>query len=139
MRLRIRDWISDACSSDLSQPFRIGQTCVYRLITRMRMDLWFQDFQELLGRLHFRVIPELFHPLLHPFHFFLLFLIIEAKLGKITLCVFVPRIIKKRHEFRSEEHTSELKSLMRISYAVFCLKKTRTQSRKPSTYAFLYL
>src|SRR3546814_7310961 len=26
-------------------------------------------------------------------------LIIEAKLGKITLCVFVPRIIKKRHEF----------------------------------------
>src|SRR3546814_1026219 len=26
-------------------------------------------------------------------------------------------------EYRSEEHTSELKSLMRISYAVFCLKK----------------
>src|SRR3546814_8176872 len=26
-------------------------------------------------------------------------------------------------EFRSEEHTSELQSLMRISYAVFCLKK----------------
>src|SRR3546814_5286113 len=32
--------------------------------------------------------------------------------------------------FRSEEHTSELQSLMRISYAVFCLKKkiTRIQS-----------
>src|SRR3546814_7101071 len=28
---------------------------------------------------------------------------------------------------RSEEHTSELQSLMRISYAVFCLKKTPTQ------------
>src|SRR3546814_4988777 len=27
--------------------------------------------------------------------------------------------------FRSEEHTSELQSLMRISYAVFCLKKKR--------------
>src|SRR3546814_1297983 len=27
------------------------------------------------------------------------------------------------HPFRSEEHTSELQSLMRISYAVFCLKK----------------
>src|SRR3546814_1354157 len=27
------------------------------------------------------------------------------------------------HGFRSEEHTSELQSLMRISYAVFCLKK----------------
>src|SRR3546814_14151733 len=28
---------------------------------------------------------------------------------------------------RSEEHTSELQSLMRISYAVFCLKKTNTK------------
>src|SRR3546814_4925306 len=28
-----------------------------------------------------------------------------------------------RHPFRSEEHTSELPSLIRISYAVFCLKK----------------
>src|SRR3546814_2374299 len=30
---------------------------------------------------------------------------------------------------RSEEHTSELQSLMRISYAVFCLKKKKTQER----------
>src|SRR3546814_2135549 len=29
---------------------------------------------------------------------------------------------------RSEEHTSELQSLMRISYAVFCLKKTKIQA-----------
>src|SRR3546814_10776623 len=29
------------------------------------------------------------------------------------------------HERRSEEHTSELQSLMRISYAVFCLKKKK--------------
>src|SRR3546814_2895691 len=29
---------------------------------------------------------------------------------------------------RSEEHTSELQSLMRISYAVFCLKKTTTNT-----------
>src|SRR3546814_10091384 len=29
---------------------------------------------------------------------------------------------------RSEEHTSELQSLMRISYAVFCLKKTTTNN-----------
>src|SRR3546814_7467264 len=35
---------------------------------------------------------------------------------------------------RSEEHTSELQSLMRISYAVFCLKnkKTHTNNTKPS-------
>src|SRR3546814_1756337 len=31
-----------------------------------------------------------------------------------------------RHDRRSEEHTSELQSLMRISYAVFCLKKKKT-------------
>src|SRR3546814_3219913 len=30
-------------------------------------------------------------------------------------------------EWRSEEHTSELQSLMRISYAVFCLKKKKTE------------
>src|SRR3546814_3336495 len=32
---------------------------------------------------------------------------------------------------RSEEHTSELQSLMRISYAVFCLKKTTHHQNKP--------
>src|SRR3546814_3334808 len=32
---------------------------------------------------------------------------------------------------RSEEHTSELQSLMRISYAVFCLKKKRKKTNKP--------
>src|SRR3546814_3829264 len=31
--------------------------------------------------------------------------------------------------FRSEEHTSELQSLMRISYAVFCLKKKKKQTK----------
>src|SRR3546814_2818220 len=34
-------------------------------------------------------------------------------------------------EDRSEEHTSELQSLMRISYAVFCLKKKRRNRLKP--------
>src|SRR3546814_2372577 len=41
-----------------------------------------------------------------------------------------------RMELRSEEHTSELQSLMRISYAVFCLKKktqNNMQSRKNRT------
>src|SRR3546814_8363366 len=35
---------------------------------------------------------------------------------------------------RSEEHTSELQSLMRISYAVFCLKKTKTTDNNTNTY-----
>src|SRR3546814_10035847 len=34
---------------------------------------------------------------------------------------------------RSEEHTSELQSLMRISYAVFCLKKKKTTWRQTQT------
>src|SRR3546814_8875294 len=35
---------------------------------------------------------------------------------------------------RSEEHTSELQSLMRISYAVFCLKKKKKQNTKQQIY-----
>src|SRR3546814_9739690 len=37
---------------------------------------------------------------------------------------------RHRHGRRSEEHTSELQSLMRISYAVFCLKKKKTNKIK---------
>src|SRR3546814_4973392 len=48
---------------------------------------------------------------------------IQPEIGQVvqyvTACVVVTL-------FRSEEHTSELKSLMRISYAVFCLKKKKT-------------
>src|SRR3546814_3430226 len=38
---------------------------------------------------------------------------------------------RSRHQFglRSEEHTSELQSLMRISYAVFCLKKKKLNTK----------
>src|SRR3546814_2198441 len=36
-----------------------------------------------------------------------------------------PLMDQARRAFRSEEHTSELKSLMRNSYAVFCLKKKK--------------
>src|SRR3546814_6655366 len=38
------------------------------------------------------------------------------------------------HVQRSEEHTSELQSLMRISYAVFCLKKKNTTSNSQENY-----
>src|SRR3546814_9011685 len=42
---------------------------------------------------------------------------------------FASRVESCRHwiSHRSEEHTSELQSLMRISYAVFCLKKKKTK------------
>src|SRR3546814_1732203 len=35
------------------------------------------------------------------------------------------RIAMRMHAFRSEDHTSELSSLMRISYAVYCLEKNK--------------
>src|SRR3546814_9164158 len=42
------------------------------------------------------------------------------------------REVAARH--RSEEHTSELQSLMRISYAVFCLKKTKIPKNNQQTH-----
>src|SRR3546814_6018755 len=39
---------------------------------------------------------------------------------------------------RSEEHTSELQSLMRISYAVFCLKKKTTETNKIQTMTYIH-
>src|SRR3546814_1777617 len=38
-------------------------------------------------------------------------------------------ILTATHANRSEEHTSELQSLMRISYAVFCLKKKKQKKK----------
>src|SRR3546814_9201158 len=49
------------------------------------------------------------------------------------------RLRREVDGLRSEEHTSELQSLMRISYAVFCLKKKNnkfTQTRKSSIYKY---
>src|SRR3546814_2682138 len=39
------------------------------------------------------------------------------------------RLLLRRVQARSEEHTSELQSLMRISYAVFCLKKKKNNKK----------
>src|SRR3546814_10546623 len=50
---------------------------------------------------------------------------VPTRLGCVSWaeqCVF-------RAEIRSEEHTSELQSLMRISYAVFCLKKKKQKDQ----------
>src|SRR3546814_4943596 len=41
--------------------------------------------------------------------------------------------LRKKTGFRSEEHTSELQSLMRISYAVFCLKKKINKTKTTTT------
>src|SRR3546814_5761184 len=56
----------------------------------------------------------------------------QAGTNGVCICVCVNPVDfgARRHDFarrRSEEHTSELQSLMRISYAVFCLKKKHIQ------------
>src|SRR3546814_5314818 len=95
--MRISDWSSDVCSSDLSC-WRISATfgCgnIWKL-PRMR-------------NIAFMSAPC---PCLRTF-----------TSGGLPICVpTIARNISGR--LRSEEHTSELQSLMRISYAVFCLKK----------------
>src|SRR3546814_10119735 len=46
---------------------------------------------------------------------------------------FHRRLVRLQRHQRSEEHTSELQSLMRISYAVFCLKKKKHTFRRTHT------
>src|SRR3546814_11227683 len=54
----------------------------------------------------------------------------EAKAS--SLGETVSRLPGVQSSYRSEEHTSELQSLMRISYAVFCLKKKQTTTSLPN-------
>src|SRR3546814_6529212 len=49
--------------------------------------------------------------------------IVADLIAKRTLGAYRSSIARAIRSWRSEEHTSELQSLMRISYAVFCLKK----------------
>src|SRR3546814_2933260 len=79
-------------------------------------------------------LPQLFY------NFVMLMLTVAAVIKRIddvrlpTLVIFIVifLIFSARNiafQLRSEEHTSELQSLMRISYAIFCLKK----KKKPTT------
>src|SRR3546814_2027095 len=97
--MRISDWSSDVCSSDLQFGAGIGnfdKDDIAKLTLRKVGDPDRRDIA-------IDVDP------------FMLF-------GKITRHRQAPCL-------RSEEHTSELQSLMRISYAVFCLKKKNQNSR----------
>src|SRR3546814_4611052 len=96
--------------------------CHRRLLERLAADHDFTVFAvdfdaPCSGRVTFRRVPALRRPLA------LLFVSYHLM---APVCYWIHRLRRgKRFDLvqRSEEHTSELQSLMRISYAVFCLKK----------------
>src|SRR3546814_10471061 len=121
--MRISDWSSDVCPSDLAGsdgggcsitlPFDNldphGQPLV---VDRHAIILPFARRRPIVGMLVIGVAADLVRgALIHALRFHA----VEQRLGL--------GIAK-----RSEEHTSELQSLMRISYAVFCLKKKTTKN-----------
>src|SRR3546814_3628327 len=122
--MRISDWSSDVCSSDLapiSAGFANVSTTARASKSGRRSPLWDKK-REQQGRLihvyiegsargqrHHRCRRDRGH---------------RCDLGRREAEGLCPvRRIDRRAGIRSEEHTSELQSLMRISYAVFCLKK----------------
>src|SRR3546814_10010690 len=117
--MRISDWSSDVCSSDLNHRY------VFTLIQK------FQSAEPLTDRSDVIVLTDE----AHRSQYDTLALNMRAALPKAMFLAFTgtPLIAgeeRTREVFgRSEEHTSELQSLMRISYAVFCLKK-KTRNRK---------
>src|SRR3546814_7629223 len=112
--MRISDWSSDVCSSDLitEAAAEVGPALFLSLliITFSFIPIFTLEGQE--GRLF------------APLAFTKTYAMAAAAILSITLVpVLMGWLIRGR--IRSEEHTSELQSLMRISYAVFCLKKKK--------------
>src|SRR3546814_4069719 len=132
--MRISDWSSDVCSSDLR--LLHGERAVEGLVQE-GVGIGGGQFR---GRLAVALDERL-----------LVGLETGLDLGRTGECSrrkqgeqqrrdgSAPRHIASHHiggfqtsgpALRSEEHTSELQSLMRISYAVFCLKKTKRLQHK---------
>src|SRR3546814_1656732 len=109
--MRISDWSSDVCSSDLHEHHRRHRQ--YRAFGRSN-----PQFAVHLRSCHLPLPSESGeHQISEPRRF-------RPGRNRWISAVFKPRGFKTaRLENRSEEHTSELQSLMRISYAVSCLIK----------------
>src|SRR3546814_9686737 len=120
--MRISGWSSDVCSSDLGSNARRGLAEQDLLLLIGHRRVAGADFLAFAIRLDRRgACPDRVEPALE-----------IGEIVQVLLLCFVghdPRIASHR----SEEHTSELQSLMRISYAVFCLKKKK-QNNKQAEY-----
>src|SRR3546814_1630631 len=109
--MRISDWSSDVCSSDLAdQMLDLGFVHAIRKISaalpKQRQSLFFSaTMPASIGQLASGFLRE------------------PVRVEVTPAATTVERI-----DQRSEEHTSELQSLMRISYAVICLKKKKDKS-----------
>src|SRR3546814_3909059 len=113
--MRISDWSSDVCSSDLrARNLDLGEAPVFAEAVEpddRHGDEEEKDDPKQGRQRHRRERPLVPFPVLsgHP----------PMPSGLDAWHCYMPR---------SEEHTSELQSLMRISYAVFCLKKKTKQT-----------
>src|SRR3546814_9433652 len=115
--MRISDWSSDVCSSDLKDPH-----------LRKLVLLDEQFFFSSAGFSHVERGEDALVGDLAVKHDFAIAGALE--LFEDDLIHTAARINQSRGNNRSEEHTSELQSLMRISYAVFCLKKKNKKTKK---------
>src|SRR3546814_1220366 len=116
--MRISDWSSDVCSSDLFAINADGSSPFDNYVEHMQGKRAGYKREEL----------DFFETTSAQARDGTLLQRLEAELVKrdIPLTEKSTEEILKAIEPRSEEHTSELQSLMRISYAVFCLKKKKT-------------
>src|SRR3546814_1184354 len=110
--MRISDWSSDVCSSDLLS--RYGARVEIANITSEGVSVADVILDQAAERdANLLVIGAYSHPRTT-----------EILFGGVTRSLLSSARVPL---LRSEEHTSELQSLMRISYAVFCLKKKNIQ------------
>src|SRR3546814_10426227 len=113
--MRISDWSSDVCSSDL-----IDQSELHRLAAAVRRAV-----DEIAHRRGLQVArPGDRCGALRDGRVQIALQVLALRLGQRVLGEEAHRALVFL-ALRSEEHTSELQSLMRISYAVFCLKKKK--------------
>src|SRR3546814_1968984 len=125
--MRISDWSSDVCSSDLRSEL-VEAALVAVDIDRARFRI--TPFPiETPKRLHEFVPPGsvCFTTLVNEWNDEKVRRLNEQGFPTETLGLSVPDNMRVT---RSEEHTSELQSLMRISYDVFCLKKKIINKKK---------
>src|SRR3546814_6362243 len=132
--MRISDWSSDVCSSDLRSLFPQPRLELVRRGIDQQIGGIDAALVGLVARRPQDAIVLRQRPLdVHVLHEDVELLAQQRlQVARDRACpeqVHVARILPDQiAEARSEEHTSELQSLMRISYAVFCLKKKTTKS-----------